>query len=104
MSSQSESVNYTISDGAGGSDSATVLIQIVTNGFIANNDTFVVMKNSTNNLPVMVNDVMLPNLGQTLFISGIGIGTNAPSHGTVTINGPGTGPHLHADGELQRRR
>jgi len=91
VSNLAESVTYTISDGAGGTASASVLIQVVTNGFFANDDTFVVMKNSTNTLPVMVNDVILPNLGQTLFISGLGIGANAPSHGTVAINGPGTG-------------
>ena len=85
-------ITYTISDNAGGTDTASVSIRVVPSGFIANDDTFVVVKNSTNTLPVMINDVILPNLGQTLFISGIGIGSNAPNHGgSVTINGPGTG-------------
>jgi hypothetical protein len=84
-------INYLFADGAGGTGSGQVAIDVVTNGFFANPDYFTVVKNSSNTLPVMVNDVILPNLGQTLFISGIGIGTNAPSHGTVTINGPGTG-------------
>ena len=88
---QESLVFYTVSDGAGGTATASVSFRVVPGGFIANDDSFVVVKNSTNNLPVMINDVFLPNIGQTLFISGIGIGTNAPSHGTVAINGPGTG-------------
>ncbi len=85
-------IAYTISDGAGGTATAYVSIRVQPSGFFANDDTFVVVKNSTNTLPVMINDVILPNLGQTLFISGIGVSTNAPNHnGSVTINGPGTG-------------
>ncbi|MDR3457978.1 MAG: Ig-like domain-containing protein [Verrucomicrobiae bacterium] len=91
ITSQSESFTYYFSDGAGGTGSASVLVQVVPGGFAANDDNFLIVKNSTNTLPVMVNDVELPNIGQTLFISDVGIGTNAPSHGTVTINGPGTG-------------
>jgi len=91
ITSQSESLTYYFADGAGGSGSASVLVQVVPSGFVANDDNFLIVKNSTNTLPVMVNDVELPNIGQTLFISGVGSGTNVPSHGTVTINGPGTG-------------
>ncbi|MEY4917835.1 MAG: hypothetical protein RL616_1748, partial [Verrucomicrobiota bacterium] len=84
--------SYTITDNAGGTATANVSVSIKPSGFIANDDTFVVVRGSSNTLPVMINDVILPNLGQTLFISGIGIGTNAPNHsGAVTINGPGTG-------------
>ena len=86
-----ETFNYTFADGAGGTGSASVLVQVVPGGFVANDDNFTVVQNSTNDLPVMVNDVELPNIGQTLYISDVGIGTNAPSHGTVTIDGPGTG-------------
>ena len=85
-------ITYTVGDSAGGSAKASVSVRVAPTGLIAGGDTFVVVKNSTNTLPVMVNDVILPNLGETLFISGLGIGTNAPSHGgTLAINGPGTG-------------
>ena len=85
-------ITYTISDNAGGTATAGVSVRVTPSGFIAGDDTFVVVKNSTNTLPVMLNDVILPNDGQTLFISGTGIGTNAPNHGgTISINGPGTG-------------
>ncbi len=85
-------ITYTISDNAGGSATAHLNVSVVPSGFIANDDTFIVVKNSTNTLPVMVNDVLLPNLGQTLFITGIGFTNNAQNHGgRVTINGAGTG-------------
>jgi len=85
-------ITYSIADNAGGTATASVSVKVTPSGLIAGDDTFVVVKNSTNTLPVMINDVILPNLGQTLFISGTGIGTNAPNHGgTITINGPGTG-------------
>ena len=90
VTNQTDDFTYYFTDGAGGTGSATGHVQVVTSGFIANNDNFFVYKNATNTLAVMVNDVLLPNLGQTLFISGIGFGTNAPQHGTVTVNGPGT--------------
>ena len=87
VSSAFESVTYFISDGAGGTAQATATIQTISSGFVANNDYFTVIKNSTSNsLPVMVNDVILPNLGQHLHISDIGLGANAPQHGTVTIS------------------
>ncbi len=86
-SSAFESVTYSISDGAGGTAQATATIQTIASGFVANNDYFTIIKNSTSNsLPVMVNDVELPNIGQHLHISDIGLGGNAPQHGTVTIS------------------
>ncbi len=82
-----ESVTYFISDGAGGTAQANATIQTVSSGFVANNDYFTIIKNSTSNsLPVMVNDVILPNLGQHLYISDVGLGANAPQHGSVTIS------------------
>jgi|GEM_PF-626118 len=89
----SDVINYYFTDNAGGTGTATLNVYVVPSGFYANNDYFLVEKNSaTNNLPVMINDVILPNFGQTLTISDVGIGTNAPNHGgTVTINGAGTG-------------
>ncbi|MGZ4961054.1 MAG: Ig-like domain-containing protein [Limisphaerales bacterium] len=83
-------VTYTISDGAGGTATGNVSIKVISSGFFANDDVFTVVQGSTGNtLPVMVNDGILPNLGQSLLISAIGIGTNAPQHGTVSINGAG---------------
>ncbi len=82
---------YTISDGVGGTASANVSIKVRPSGFFAEDDVFSVMKNSaSNSLAVMINDVILPSSGQTLFITGLGIGTNAPNHaGIVNINGAG---------------
>ena len=91
VTNESGSLTYHFADGLGGTGSNTVNIQVVTGGFFANDDNYVLYKNSTNTLTVMVNDGILPNLGQTLYISDIGIGTNAPTHGLVTINGAGTG-------------
>ncbi|WP_160164644.1 Ig-like domain-containing protein [Pedosphaera parvula] len=84
---------YTISDGAGGTATASVSIKVQPSGLFANDDVFAVMKGSANNtLSVIVNDAELPNLGQNLYISGIGIGTNAPNKGgAVAINGAGKG-------------
>jgi VCBS repeat-containing protein len=84
---------YTISDGAGGTAMGSVSIQVQPSGLFANDDVFTVMKGSiSNTLPVMVNDVELPNVGQNLFISGTGIGTNAPNKGgSVVINGAAKG-------------
>ena len=91
VTSEAGCLTYYFADGLGGSGSNKLNIQVVSGGFFANDDNFVLYKNSTNTLAVMVNDVILPNLGQTLYISDIGIGTNAPTHGSVTINGAGTG-------------
>ena len=56
-------ITYSIADNAGGTATASVSVRVTPGGFIAGDDTFVVVKNSTNTLPVMVNDVILPNLG-----------------------------------------
>jgi VCBS repeat-containing protein len=85
--------HYTISDGAGGTATAAVAIQVQSSGFFANDDVFSVAKNSQSNaLGVLTNDVILPNLGQNLSITAIGLLNNAPNHGgTVTISGTGKG-------------
>lgn len=82
---------YTVSDGVGGTASANVSIEVRPSGFFAEDDVFSVMKNSaTNSLAVMINDVILPSSGQTLYVTGLGIGTNAPNHnGVVSIDGAG---------------
>ncbi len=86
-------ITYTISDGAGGTASANVSIQVQPSGFFANGDVFSVIKNSQNNgLTVLANDAILPNQGQPIFITAIGISNNAPNQGgTVTINQAGNG-------------
>ncbi len=94
LSNQFEpNIHYTISDGVGGTGTATVTIQIQPSGFFANSDTFTVTKNSQSNLlSVLANDAELPAAGQVLYIADIGISNNAPSqNGTVIINGAGTG-------------
>ncbi len=83
-------VTYTISDGAGGTATGNLSIKVISSGFFANDDVFTVVQGSSSNtLAVMVNDGILPNLGQNLLISAIGISANAPQHGTVSINGAG---------------
>jgi titin len=76
-----DSFNYTISDGQGGTSTATVNITV--NGTpVANNDAFTVQQNSANNsLAVQANDSD-PD-GDPLTITN----TTAPNHGTVSING-----------------
>jgi len=82
-----ESLTYSISDGVGGTAQASNVIRTISSGLIANDDYFTIIKNSlSNSLPVMANDVILPNLGQHLYISDIGLNANAPQHGTVTIS------------------
>ncbi|MEI7729606.1 MAG: Ig-like domain-containing protein [Verrucomicrobiota bacterium] len=80
--------SYTISDGAGGSAVGAVSVRVKPTGLYAVQDTYTVIKNSTNViLPPLVNDLVLPASGQTLMILNIGLGTNAPSQGgTVSIN------------------
>lgn len=91
-STQSGSITYYVADGDGNTGQGSAVIQIASTGLFAGNDYFTVIKNSVSNaLPVMVNDVELPNNGQHLFITDIGIGANAPQHGSVTINPSGTG-------------
>ncbi|MDB6059483.1 MAG: Outer rane adhesin like protein, partial [Verrucomicrobiales bacterium] len=83
-------VTYTIADGAGGTATGSVSIKVISSGFFANDDVFTVVQGSASNtLSVMVNDGILPNLGQSLLITAIGISANAPQHGTVSINGAG---------------
>ncbi len=89
----SDLVGYSFRDNSGGTGTATVQIHVVAGGFYANDDRFVVVKDSLSNaLPVMINDVLLPSYGEQLYISGLGIGSNAPSQGgAVAIDAAGTG-------------
>jgi hypothetical protein len=82
----SDSFNYTISDGNGGSDSATVNVTInnVNDNPDAVDDAATVDKDSgPNTIDVLANDSYLPDPPETLTITGVTQGT----HGTVANNG-----------------
>jgi hypothetical protein len=82
----SDSFNYTISDGNGGSDTATVNVTInnVNDNPDAVDDAATVDKDSgPNTIDVLANDSYLPDPPETLTITGVTQGT----HGTVANNG-----------------
>ncbi len=85
--------NYDLADGAGGTAMALVRVRVLASGFTASPDIFTVARNTLNAaLPVLGNDNVLPGAGETLQITTIGIGPNAPNHGgTVTMSEDGSG-------------
>jgi hypothetical protein len=81
----SDSFNYTISDGNGGSDTATVNVTVnnINDNPDAVNDTATVVKDSgPNTINVLANDSYLPDPPETLTITGVTQGT----YGTVVNN------------------
>lgn len=73
---------YTVTDGAGGTGTAAVSIRVVPEGLFANPDNFTVFRGSSNNaLSVLINDAVLPDLGQSLTVTAIGTNLNAPNRG-----------------------
>jgi uncharacterized protein (TIGR03382 family) len=79
---------YTLSDGNGGSDSATVTVEVtpVNDAPNANDDSFMVAVNSSSNvLDVLVNDTIAPDTGETLTITGV----TQPANGTVLFTATG---------------
>jgi hypothetical protein len=81
--SGTDRINYTISDGSGGSDSAvvTVTVTAVNDPPVANDDTATVAEDSTNNvINVTANDTDAD--GDTLTVTGA-----SPQNGAVTIDG-----------------
>jgi uncharacterized protein (TIGR03382 family) len=79
---------YTVSDGNGGTDSATVTMNVtpVNDPPNANDDSFKVAVNSTANvLDVLVNDTILPDAGETLTV----VAVTQPANGTALITGDG---------------
>jgi len=83
-----DSFTYTISDGNGGTDTATVSITVdpVNDDPTANNDSFSVDEDSgANTLDVLDNDTCAPDTGETLTITGVTQGT----HGAVAITHSG---------------
>ncbi len=97
-----ETFTYTITDGVSGTDSATVVININNGELKANDDAFTVFfememggGNRSFTLPVLTNDGVFPNFGQTLTITGVGIDDsfedNDPSlDGIVEVSPDGT--------------
>jgi large repetitive protein len=85
-----DSFTYTISDGNGGSDTATVSITVtnVNDPPDAVNDSATVVEDSgANAINVLANDSSAPDTGETLTITSVTQGTN----GSVAITGGGTG-------------
>lgn len=92
-----ESFTYLMSD-ATSTDSARVTVTVRRGDLVANADHYAVFyeldSGGTNamafTLPVTLNDRIQPALDQVLYISGMGIGSNAPSHmGEVSIGSDG---------------
>jgi hypothetical protein len=84
-----DSFTYTISDGNGGTDSATVSITVtnVNDPPDAVNDSATVAEDSgSNTINVLANDSFAPDAGETLTITAVTQGTN----GSVAITGGGT--------------
>ena len=83
----STTFTYTVSDGNGGSDTATVTMNVtpVNDPPAANDDSFTVAVNSSGTaLDVLINDTYLPDAPETLTISQV----SQPFNGSVTlING-----------------
>ncbi len=85
-----DSFTYTISDGNGGADTATVNVNVtaVNDPPTANADSFVVLEDSSANaLAVLSNDTFAPDVGEALTITAKTDGTN----GAVAITGGGSG-------------
>jgi len=93
-----DSFTYTISDGNGGTDTATVSITVdpVNDDPTANNDSFSVDEDSgANTLDVLANDTFAPDTGETLTITGVTQGT----HGAVAITHSGADLSYTPDGD-----
>ncbi|WP_093517313.1 Ig-like domain-containing protein [Stigmatella erecta] len=78
--------SYTISDGNGGTDSATVTVTVtpVNDPPTAVNDSFRVAENSsTTALDVLLNDTSAPDEGETLTVTSV----TQPANGTVELTG-----------------
>jgi len=81
-------VTYTISDGNGGVDTATVLFRVadVNDPPTAVDDTATVTKNtSQNQIDVLTNDSFAPDSEEVLSVAGVGV----PANGTATVSGDG---------------
>ncbi|MDC0713728.1 Ig-like domain-containing protein [Stigmatella sp. ncwal1] len=75
---------YTVSDGRGGTDAATVTVTVSeeNNPPVAKDDLFTVPKDSgATELDVLANDTTVPDVGETLSITAV----SQPANGTVTF-------------------
>ncbi len=82
------SFTYTISDGNGGTDTATIVVTVspVNDPPDAVNDTLSVAEDSgANALPVLANDSIVPDAGETLAV----VAVTQPANGTVAIGPSG---------------
>ncbi len=82
-----DSFSYSVSDGNGGVDTATVVVTVtaVNDAPSAVSDVATVLQNSTGNLiNVLNNDSAAPDLGETLSLLAV---ASAPTNGTAFING-----------------
>ncbi|MDY7228677.1 Ig-like domain-containing protein [Hyalangium rubrum] len=78
--------SYTVSDGNGGTDSATVTVNVTGDNDppVANDDNYTVAEDSlATTFNVLVNDTTAPDVGETLTITGV----TQPANGTVTFTG-----------------
>jgi len=85
-----ETFTYTIGDGNGGMDTATVSVTVtdINDPPTANDDGFTVDEDSSNNaLDVLANDSFAPDTGETLSITAVG---TPDQSGSVSITGGGT--------------
>ncbi|MDC0709579.1 Ig-like domain-containing protein [Stigmatella sp. ncwal1] len=80
----STTFTYTVSDGHGGTDSATVTVTVegANNPPVANDDAYTVAEDSAaTEFNVLANDTFAPDVGETLTVSAV----TQPTHGTVTF-------------------
>jgi hypothetical protein len=92
----SDSFTYTISDGNGGSDTATVNVTVtnVNDDPVATDDTAIVAEDSgANAISVLANDNDGPDVGETLTVTAVTQGTN----GSVTFTATGVSYTPNAD-------
>jgi VCBS repeat-containing protein len=84
-----ESFTYTVTDGDS-SDTARVSVRSTDGEMIAGDDAFLVFRGSTDNrLPVLLNDLVIPDGGQLIFITAVGDdpdnASNPAQRGTLEI-------------------
>jgi VCBS repeat-containing protein len=85
-----ETFSYKITDGIE-TRTAQVRILVTVGGLVANPDRYTVAQGSSENqLAVLLNDVLLPDIGEQLIITVTGTGINAPQNGgMVEVNAGG---------------
>jgi VCBS repeat-containing protein len=84
-----ESFTYTVTDGDS-TDTARVSVRSTDGEMVAGDDAFLVFRGSTDNrLAVLLNDIVIPDGGQLLFITAVGDDpanlSNPPQRGTLEI-------------------